>query len=490
MIARFNPASIKKKPRYMVQNLVPDSDSTKKAASAAAIVAGVPAAREVALKNLGSGAEAAYPMQPDVYGGQDTDASSPGPTQITDPNAPQNIPSQRESTPEVGIERQAVIANQKRGARYDPDSIMGFVSSLVGNPKANEAFDPTKPIGGANVPYQEAKGLQRFFGNQANMLNLGAQQAQGAKWEAEADEQQKEDRLIKRMQEADKPQALRFDRQLAENKAIREGEQTTRKAERKEDRADRLKREADDAERQRQEREDRLTQWREENAIKDAMFGQNQLKSNQPQMIGLSGGGMGVFDPRSGSVSIVNPGTAGFGDKFPGTPPTTRQVYPPSKAPVNTGGGAQVNRADGSTFGGPLLDEKLPPGGGVRMGGALPPTPQVTPMRAAAPSPEADASLLGRFRTAMPSLSFAQPSGRGYQVAPLTEGDVAQQAMEQIAYPLRAAAAQEAKSGFQNPEEAAYILEEKPKWRFRRAGATEMSEARKAGDVIRQMYAE
>ena len=90
----------------------------------------------------------------------------------------------------------------------------------------------------------------------------------------------------------------------------------------------------------------------------------------------------------------------------------------------------------------------------------------------------------------MPSLSFAQPSGRGYQVAPLTEGDVAQQAMEQIAYPLRAAAAQEAKSGFQNPEEAAYLLEEKPKWRFRRAGATEMSEARKAGDVIRQMYAE
>ena len=186
MIARFNPASIKKKPRYMVQNLVPDSDSTKKAASAAAIVAGVPAAREVALKNLGSGAEAAYPMQPDVYGGQDTDASSPGPAQITDPNAPQNIPSQRESTPEVEIERQAVIANQKRGARYDPDSIMGFVSSLVGNPKANEAFDPTKPIGGANVPYQEAKGLQRFFGNQANQLNLGAQAEQASEWKAES----------------------------------------------------------------------------------------------------------------------------------------------------------------------------------------------------------------------------------------------------------------------------------------------------------------
>ena len=489
MIARFNPASIKKKPRYMVQNLVPDSDSTKKAASAAAIVAGVPAAREVALKNLGSGAEAAYPMQPDVYGGQDTDASSPGPTQITDPNAPQNIPSQRESTPEVGIERQAVIANQKRGARYDPDSIMGFVSSLVGNPKANEAFDPTKPIGGANVPYQEAKGLQRFFGNQANMLNLGAQQAQGAKWEAEADEQQKEDRLIKRMQEADKPQALRFDRQLAENKAIREEEQKTRKAEREQDRLDRLAQIAADQNRWRQERLDKVTQLQAENDLRSKpRFGAISTGKGGAIMFNESEGTpVGTYSPGElGEITDPTTGKKSYGLVGGGWNPYT----PPVTVPKDLPDSPQVNRADGSTFGGPLLDEKLPPGGGVRMGGALPPTPQVTPMRAAAPSPEADASLLGRFRTAMPSLNFAQPSGRGYQVAPLTEGDVAQQAMEQIAYPLRAAAAQEAKSGFQNPEEAAYLLEEKPKWRFRRAGATEMSEARKAGDILRQMYAE
>jgi hypothetical protein len=238
--------------------------------------------------------------------------------------------------------------------------------------KPTEGFDPKAPIGGANVPFQETKGVggyfRRLFGDTANEQNVAAQQAQAAEWKASDLEQQKEDRLIKRMQEADKPQALRFERQLAENKAIREGEQTTRKAEREQDRADRLKRETGEAERQRQEREDRLTQWREENAIKDAMFGQNQLKSNQPQMIGLSGGGMGIFEPRSGSVSIVNPGTTGFGT-MPGTPPITRQVYPQPKAPVNTGGGAQVNRADGSTMGaGPL-----PPDAGA----------SVTPMRSA-----------------------------------------------------------------------------------------------------------
>ena len=489
MIARFNPASIKKKPRYMVQNLVPDSDSTKKAASAAAIVAGVPAAREVALKNLGSGAEAAYPMQPDVYGGQDTDASSPGPTQITDPNAPQNIPSQRESAPEVGIERQAVIANQKRGARYDPDSIMGFVSSLVGNPKANEAFDPTKPIGGANVPYQEAKGLQRFFGNQANQLNLGAQQAQGAKWEAEADEQQKEDRLLNRIREADKPQALRFDRQLAENKAIREEEQKTRKAEREQDRLDRLARETEDRQRWRQERLDKVTQLQEENEFQNKpRFGVHSTDK----------GGMTIFNQMTGEpLRTYTPGGLGMikddkGKMVPGMTSGSWEDYvPPVTVPKNLADSPQVNRADGSTFGGPLLNEKLPPGGGVRMGGALPPPPQVTPMRAAAPSPESDASLLGRFRTAMPSLNFAQPSGRGYQVAPLTEGDVAQQAMEQIAYPLRAAVGQQVKGQYTNPEEAAMSMEyPMPASRFRRPSAKEQAEALAAGDLIRKMYAE
>lgn len=426
------------------------------------------------------------------------------PIQETGPEAMSITDGEASTQPQMITETQQPIENRGESARY---MIQGGgpridLSFLVPE-RANKAFDPSKAIGGENVPYQESTGVGGFFrrllGDESNRMNIEAQQAQGAEWREAEKEALKEERLLNRIREADKPTQARFEasqtaareaeanRVAAENKRLElEGKRvglTERQI--KEARQDRIAR----LEAEKLERDARIEDMRTRNALADYTVGLNQLKSNQPQMIGLSGGGMGVFDPRSGSVSIVNPGTAGYGEQFPGTPPTTRQVYPPSKAPVNTGG-AQVNRADGSTMGGPLLDEKLPPGGGVRMGGALPSTPQVTPMRAAAPSPEADASLLGRFRTAMPSLSFAQPSGRGYQVAPLTEEDVAQQAMEQIAYPLRAAAAQEAKGEFENPEVAAYTLERKPSSRFRRAGATEMSEARKAGELLRQMYAE
>jgi len=503
-IAKFNPRSIRKRQPFMYRDLVPDGGAKSKAAQAAAIVAGVPAAREVALANLGSGAEAAYPIQPDIYGGQDTDASSPGPTQITDPNAPQNIPSQRESTPMMGMEQQEAIANQGRGARYDADSIMGLVSSLAGTPKANEAFDSTKPIGGENVPYKPAGIFQRVLGNQANMLNLGAQQAQGAEWREADVEAQKEERLLNRIREADKPTQERFKitqaaaekaeatRVAAENKRLElEGERLGLTKQQIEDaRQDRIAR----LEAEKLDRDARIEDMRTRNALADAAFGRSMLPT--AQAISTGQGGVLMYDQRSGQPigtfssptigEITNPDTGEktFGPTGGGYKPYT----PPVKAPVNTGG-AQVNRNTGATFGGPLLDEKLPPGGGVRMGGALP-APQITPMRAAAPSPEADASLLGRFKSAMPSLSFAQPSGRGYQVAPLTEGDVAQQAMEQIAYPLRAAVAEEAKGEFENPQAAFSVLSRPPTWSLRRPGATQMNEARKAGELLRQMYAE
>lgn len=423
-----------------------------------------------------------------------------------EPSAPEYDPiiDAETMSPPVDPNRQEAILNQARSPRFaigNPNVGSIDLGSLL-SAKPTEGFDPNAPVGGANVPFQETKGVggffRRMFGDTANEQNIAAQQAQAADWKAADVEAQKEERLLNRMREADKPTQERFkitqaaaekteaNRVAAENERLKlEGErlgltkQQIKDAQ--QERIDRLKAEKED-------RDARIEDMRNRNALADAAFGENRLKANQPQMIGLSGGGMGVFDPRSGSVSLVNPGTAGYGEQFPGTPSTTRQVYPPPKAPVNTGG-AQVNRADGSTMGGPLLDEKLPPGGGVRMGGALP-APQVTPMRAAAPLPEADASLLGRFRTAMPSLSFAQPSGRGYQVAPLTEGDVAQQAMEQIAYPLRAAVAEEAKGEFENPQAAFSVLSRPPTWSLRRPGATQMNEARKAGELLRQMYAE
>lgn len=474
----------------MYQELVPDSQA-KKAAGAAAIVAGVPGAREVALRDLGSGSEANMPMMPDIYGNQDIDPNSPGPAQITDPNAPQNIASQRQSTPEMGTERQDAITEQGRGARYDENSIMGLLSSLVGNPKANEAFDSTKPIGGANVPYQSAGGLQRFFGNQANQLNLGAQQAQGAEWKQEAKELKAEERALNRLREADKPAAERFTTQLAENKAIRDAEsatrlrergedETTRKGERTQDRVDRLARETAAEKTRLQEREDRLAQQLQENALRDATFGQNQLRANQPSMTGLPGGGMGVFDPSSRSISIVNPGTVGFGN-IPGTPSTTRQVYPPPQFKPSGSGSGQVDRGTGATLGGPLpVDAGVTPA----------PAPAMTPPRSADTSPMAEASLLGRFKQAMPSLNLERYSGPGVQSPYLSEGEMGQRVMEQIAYPLRAAVADEAKGEFQNPQAAFSVLSRPPMFRLKRPDSMEMQQSRKAADILRQMYAE
>ena len=455
-------------------------------------------------------------IDPSLFKGKKAAAGAPlasrqvaAPIQETGPEAMSITDGEASAQPQMITETQQPIENRGDSARY---MIQGGgpridLSFLVPE-RANKAFDPSKAIGGENVPYQESTGVGGFFrrllGDESNRMNIEAQQAQGAEWREAEKETQKEERLLNRMREADKPTQERFkitqaaaekaeaNRVTAENERLKlEGQRLGLTKQQIEDaRQDRIAR----LEAEKLERDARIEDMRNRNALADAAFGRSMLPT--AQAISTGQGGVLMYDPRSGQPigtfssptigEITNPDT---GEKtFGPTGGGYKPYVPPVKAPVNTGG-AQVNRNTGATMGGPLLDEKLPPGGGVRMGGALP-SPQVTPMRAAAPSPEADASLLGRFRTAMPSLSFAQPSGRGYQVAPLTEGDVAQQAMEQIAYPLRAAAAQEAKSGFQNPEEAAYLLEEKPKWRFRRAGATEMSEARKAGDVIRQMYAE
>ena len=296
--------------------------------------------------------------------------------------------------PQMVTETQQPIENRGGSARY---MIQGGgpridLSFLVPE-RANKAFDPSKAIGGENVPFQESKGVGGFFrrmlGDESNQQNIAAQQAQGAEWRQEAKELKAEERLLNRMREGDKPAAERFNRQLEENKIIRgeesatrareRGEDTaTRTGERAQDRADRLARETEAEKARLQERQDRLEQQLQENALRDATFGQNQLRANQPSMTGLPGGGMGVFDPSSRSISIVNPGTAGFGNT-PGTAPTTRQVYPPPQFKPSGSGGGQVDRGTGATMGGALNEpSELPPGGGVRMGGALPPPPQNT----------------------------------------------------------------------------------------------------------------
>jgi len=79
---------------------------------------------------------------------------------------------------------QAPIAQQGRSPNYDAGSIMGLISSLRSPGEANPAFDPNKPVGGENVPYQGTSGvgglISRFFGNRANEMNIEAQQTQAA----------------------------------------------------------------------------------------------------------------------------------------------------------------------------------------------------------------------------------------------------------------------------------------------------------------------
>jgi hypothetical protein len=500
-IAKFNPRSIRKRQPFMYRDLVPGGGAKSKAAQAAAIGAGVPAAREVALANLGSGAEAAYPIQPDVYGGQDTDASSPGPTQITDPNAPQNIPSQRESTPMMGMEQQEAIANQGRGARYDADSIMGLVSSLAGTPKANEAFDSTKPIGGENVPYKPAGIFQRVLGNQANMLNLGAQQAQGAEWQDKAlrDEERqakREDLAYEINLRTDAEKDLKEDdRTFTASQA--EAARQFQSAQNALDRALRLAEGTANREAAITEARARLTAARE-NLDRELTFrgqegerertfrgkegrAERKLRREAIKPANFTRLGDNVFVDREGNVMEYTPGTPAYG-KQKGTRGRLRRLGMPGSAPMPEEGDVDVD----PTTGKPLGSTQISP--------ATTQPPTITPTRVGvpsfAPSPVADQSTIEQFRQMMPGLNLEAPRRPGVTSPFLTEGELGEQVMSQIAYPLRAAAAQEAKGEFENPEFAASVLERRPFGRLRRPSATEMSQARQAGELIRKMYAE
>jgi len=278
-----------------------------------------------------------------------------------DPNAPR-------------VETQQPIENRGSSARYmlqtgGPRLDLSF---LVPE-RANPAFDPNKAIGGENVPYQESKGVGGFFrrmlGDESNRMNIEAQQAQGAEWRAEAkaakERAERKQDIAEEIALREAGPTARFekteerlakseaDRVAAENKRLElEGQRLgLTKQEIENARQDRMAR----LQLERQQMLDRVTQ---DQARNEMMTKELELKSGAagtPQMTGLPGGGLAVMDPRSGSISIVNPGMQGFGT-MPGTPSTTRQVYPQVKAPAG-GGGAQVDRATGNTMGGRLPAE-------------------------------------------------------------------------------------------------------------------------------------
>ena len=344
----------------------------------------------------------------------------PAAIQEAGPEAMSITDGEASTQPQMITETQQPIENRGGSARY---MIQGGgpkidLSFLVPE-RANKSFDPSKAIGGENLPFQESKGVGGFFrrmlGDESNQQNIAAQQAQGAEWRQDAKEQKIEERALNRMREGDKPAAERFNRQLEENKAIRgeesatrlreRGEDTaTRKGEREQDRTDRLTRETEAEKARLQERQDKLDQQLQENAFRDTQIGFQQTALNKPrfQITPTGQGGAIVFNESEG-IPVGTYGAPTMGEKI--DPKTGAKSYgptgggyepyvPKAKVPANLGG-ATVNRADGSTLGGPLttptrsgislggaLNEpaELPPGGGVRMGGALPaPMPQAAP---------------------------------------------------------------------------------------------------------------
>lgn len=483
---------------------------------------GGPATRKV-LGLAGTGAEASYPRYEVPTGVEAGDQEI-----ATGENVPQDIESQRVSTPEMTIERQDAITNRTRGPSFTPGSPMDNILGRISEAQANTAFDPDKPVGGENVPYQPTKGLsgwfQRFGGNQANEMNIGAQQAQASEWKqdaatAKARQGKIEDYRTQRNIDAEIDNAREdkrntqavtmFDKAQEAQRAVLSLQNDYAKARNVDEQADILKR-MGVAHSNAMTLQDKALAATEKNQGLQQSFQAKVLNFNA-QMKGfedennITNLGDGFF-ARGGDVRATTKGTPGY----PGTPATDASVSPPLLGP--SGKGRQLPQMDvGAPAMAPVTPPRsgfslgdgfnepsqLPAGGGVRMGGALPPPPApapapaaITQPRSALSSPVAESAMLGRFQQAMPSLNLERSPGPGVQSPYLSEGELGQRVMEQIAYPLRAAAADEASGEFENPALARHVLSRPPMFRLKKPDALEMQQARKAGDLLRQMYAE
>jgi len=344
----------------------------------------------------------------------------PAAIQEAGPEAMSITDGEASTQPQMVTETQQPIENRGGSARY---MIQGGgpkidLSFLVPE-RANKKFDPSKAIGGENLPFQESKGVGGFFrrmlGDESNQQNIAAQQAQGAEWRAEAAEQKKEERLLNRMREADKPTQSRFEatqasgRESEANRVAAENKRIALEGERlgltKQQIQDAKEARIADQQTKRQEMLDRVTQNQTENDLQRESLAQRLSVANYPHVVPGEKGSYSVVDPvsgkplgnfSSGNLEMVKDAD---GNMVPRTSQGKWNPYvTPAKAPPNPnpGGGGGVDRGTGATLGGPLttptrsgfslggaLNEpaELPPGGGVRMGGALP-----APMTQAAPA--------------------------------------------------------------------------------------------------------
>jgi hypothetical protein len=157
----------------------------------------------------------------------------------------------------VSRETQQVIPNQTSAPTFkignEANGHIGIGDIL--SSRANPTFDPTKAIGGDNVPMKPTSGLggwfRSAFGDKANEQNLAAQQAQGQQWandakenKAEASAMARENRVFDRQKELrgldsadakahDAALYARQDAQIADSQATRAAERMGDEVQRK-----------------------------------------------------------------------------------------------------------------------------------------------------------------------------------------------------------------------------------------------------------------
>ena len=260
-----------------------------------------------------------------------------------DPNAPR-VETQQPIT-QPGFDPRYMI--QGGGPRID---LSGFFPE-----RANTSYDPSKAIGGENVPYKPAGFFRSFLGDPANRKNIESQQAQGAKWEAEAagekERKNKREDLDYEIAARNKESARQFDieqKRLAD-KAIQD------EIKGYEDEAVKLAREGNeavlkDADMVRSEKAaaDKL-------ALEERRVAAVEASVKKPRYQSI---GDGLFQTPEGELAVFQPESMRISDALPGRPAGFRMLTGEgSKPPGRSMGDEEVDRITGKTkvkLGGPL----------------------------------------------------------------------------------------------------------------------------------------
>ena len=247
-----------------------------------------------------------------------------------DPNAPR-VETQQPIT-QPGFDPRFMI--QGGGPRID---LSGFFPE-----RANTAYDPSKAIGGENVPYKPAGFFRSFLGDPANRKNIEAQQGQATEWKADAalakERQNRREDLDYEIAARNKESARQFDieqKRLAD-KAIQD------EIKGYEDEAVKLAREGNesvlrDADMVRKEKADA-----DKLALEERRVAAVEASVKKPRYQSI---GDGLFQTPEGDLAVFQPEVMRISDAMPGRPAKFRMLTGEgSKPPSRSMGDVEVDR--------------------------------------------------------------------------------------------------------------------------------------------------